>query len=101
MKQILKTIFSPWLELPYKELLNILAWSCRLYLLVLAPYLASVFSVILFSILFGGFFDVISNIPNFTVKFFYDGQFLDFVAWRVHLTWFVICFLINLNEELK
>jgi len=101
MKQIFKDIFSMWFELPYKEIFNTLFWSFKLYLLILAPYLAAVFTVVLLSILFGGFTDVISNLPGFTVKYFYDGQILDFVAWRVHLTWFVLCFFICLNEELK
>ena len=52
----------------------------------------------LFVFFFGGFTDTISNLPDFTVKYFYDGQVLDFVAWRVHLTWFVLCFFICLNE---
>lgn len=99
MKQIFKSVFSMWFELPYKETFNILSWSCKLYLLVLAPYLASVFTVVLLSLLFGKNF--ISGLGDFTRAYFYDGQVLDFVAWRVHLTWFILCFFICLNEELK
>ena len=100
MKEIFKDMFSMWFELPYKEFGNVLLWSFKLYLLVLAPYLAMVLTVLLLSILFGGTIDVISNFPDFTRAYFYDGQVLDFIAWRVHLTWFVICVLICLNEEL-
>ena len=101
MKEIFKNVFSIWFELPYKEIISIISWSCKLYLLVLAPYLAMVFTVVLLSILFGGFLNTVSNIPCLTRAYFYDGQVLDFIAWRVHLTWFVICVLICLNEELK
>ena len=97
MKQILKNMFGVWFELPYKEIFNILSWSFKMYLFVLAPYLATVCTVILASILFGNFIDVISTIPGFTIKYFYDGQFLGFLAWRIHLTWFVVCFFICLN----
>lgn len=99
MRQIFKEVFGMWFELPYKELINVLSWSFKLYLLVLAPYLASVFTAVLLSILFGENF--ISGLGDFTVKYFYDGQVFDFVAWRIHLTWFVFCFFICLNEELK
>lgn len=89
-----------WFELPYKEIGNVLLWSCKLYLLILAPFLTIVLTVALFSILFGGFMDAVLCLPDFTRAYFYDGQFLDFIAWRVHLNWFVVCVLICINEEL-
>ena len=101
MKETLKSVFSMWFEFPYKELLNIISWSFKMYIFILAPYLAAVCTVILASILFGNFINVISLIPSFTVKYFYDGQILGFLTWRIHLTWFIICFFICLNEEFK
>lgn len=92
----MKKIFSVWFELPYKKAGNTLLWSCKLYTLILVPYLAFVLTVIFVSFLFGGFFDIL----GFTRAYFYDGQVLDFISWRVHLTWFVVCVLICLNEEL-
>jgi hypothetical protein len=99
MKQIFKDMFSMWFELPYKEFFNILFWSFKLYLLVLAPYLTIITVGSLLFILFGGE-NYIEGIWSFTRAYFYDGHILNFIAWRVHLTWFVFCMLININEEL-
>lgn len=98
MKELFKNTFSMWLNFPYKKFGHVLLWSCRLYLLILAPYLAMVFTVLLLSILLGGFLNVIDNIPSFTVAYFYNGEVLNFVAWRVYLTWFIVCILISINE---
>jgi len=99
MKELFKNAFSMWFELPYKRTFSVLIESCKLYLLVLVPYLASIITVVLLSILFGENF--ISGLGSFTVKYFYDGQVLGFIIWRIHLTWFAFCFLVNLNEDLK
>jgi hypothetical protein len=99
MKEVFKNMFSMWFELPYKETLNVLLWSCNLYLLVLAPYLTLITVASLLFILCGRE-NYLEGIWSFTRAYFYDGQILDFIAWRVHLTWFVICVLININEEL-
>lgn len=99
MKEILKNTFRMWFELPYKEMFNIISWSCKLYCLVFAPYLAAVIMGLFVSILFGG--DFMYGVWDFTTAYFYDGQVLDLIAWRVHLTWFVICILLSINEELK
>ena len=87
-----------WFNLPYREFGYSLLLSCRLYLLILVPYLAMIFTAILLSILLGGFLNVIDNIPSFTIAYFYNGEVLNFVAWRVHLTWFIVCVLICINE---
>ena len=105
MKKLIENIklilFEPYKDLPWKNIGNVLRWSCKLYLLVLAPYLTAVFTGTLLSILFGGFTDFISNVPNFTIKYFYDGYLFNLIAWRAHLFWFTLCFLININEELR
>jgi hypothetical protein len=105
MKKLIENIgsilFEPYKDLLWKNINNVLLWSLKLYSLVLAPYLTAVFIGTLLSILFGGFTDFISNIPNFTVKYFYDGHLFNLIAWRVHLFWFVLCLLININEELR
>lgn len=99
MKELFKNIFSVWFELPYKEVGNILLWAFKLYLLVLSPYLTLISVSSLLFILCSGT-NYFEGIWSFTRAYFYDGYMLDFVAWRVHLTWFVICFFICLNEEL-
>lgn len=98
MKELFRNIFNLWFELPYREISNILLWSFKLYLLALAPYLTVIVLGLAFSVLCGGNF--VEGVLSFTKAYFYDGYILDFIAWRAHLTWFVICFFICLNEEL-
>jgi hypothetical protein len=98
MKQLFRNVFSMWFDFPYKEVFNFLLWAFKLYLLVLAPYLTVVVLGFIFSILCGGNF--IDGVLSFTRAYFYDGYLLDFIAWRVHLTWLIVCFFICLNEEL-
>lgn len=91
MKKLLKNTFD--------MLFSTLGWSCKLYCLTFAPYLAAVITGLFVSILFGG--DFMYGVIDFTVSYFYDGQFLGFTAWRAHLTWFVACILLSISEEIK
>jgi len=95
--RVFNLLFSHWLELPWRNILSILIWSFKLYLLVLAPYLTVIITSVLLGILIGDFPDLIS----FTQNYFYNGQFLHFIAWRVHLTYFVFCVGVNIFKELE
>lgn len=103
MKEFLKSLlpmWSVWLDLPYKRILYILSCSFKLYLLILVPYFSIISTTLILLLL--GTIQVnyyFNNLIDFTISYFYDGHLLCFIAWRVQITCFIVCVLINLNEE--
>ena len=98
IKNIVLMLFEPYITLPWKSVGNVLFWSLKLYSLALVPYISLIVTGLMFMLLTGtgnlyGFVD-------FTRAYFYDGWFL-FTAWRIHLTIFIFCVIICINEELK
>lgn len=95
--KILNLLFGHWLGMPWGRLFSIISWSLKLCLLVLVPYLTVIITSVLLGTLIGDFPDLIS----LTRSYFYDGYFLHFIAWRLHLTYFIFCIIINIFKELE
>lgn len=98
LKKILLTVLVPYITLPWKEVGNVLIWSLKLYIFILIPYFAAIVTGLLLMLLTGD--GNLYGIPHFTRAYFYDGHFI-FTAWRIHLTYFIVCVFIVINEEFK
>ena len=70
--------------------------TLKLYSLNLAIFI----SVILTFYICGGILGLVPkyDIIEFTIKYFYSGNFFGFVMWRIHLFWLFLCGLFTILE---
>jgi hypothetical protein len=88
------------LKIIYSSLPNILhrlIIAFQLWCLNLSLYFTMLVTVLFFCILTGegGF---ITGSLEFTKAYFYNGYFLGFLAWRIHLSYFLFCILTTIRE---
>jgi len=95
MLKIMKRIIEPYKNLLWIDTLAFLIKVFIYYLTIVVPYLI----VILISLVFGILFWTFPNIIDFTVDYFYSGEFLFIPAYRIHLAWLFISFLIACAVE--
>lgn len=105
MKEIiLKTLKDTYLASPLSDIIRILpdavahlVLAAKLWTINLSLYLSIIVSAIFLSILTSRV-DFLEHILDFTRAYFYDGTFLDLVAWRIHLSIYLICLLLTFND---
>lgn len=101
---ILKILKDIYLASPLVTIVRILpdvithlVLAAQLWLINLSLYLSIVASAIILSILVGRL-DFLEYVLDFTRAYFYDGTFFNLVAWRIHLTIYLICLLLTFND---
>lgn len=105
MKEIIiKTFNTIYESSPLKVIINILpeaayhlVLAAQLWFITLSLYFSVVITAVFLSILAGSE-DFINCLVDFTRAYFYDGTFLGFVAWRIHLTIYAFCVLLTFND---
>lgn len=105
MKEIIintfKTIYeSAPLKIIVDRLPNVayhLILAAQLWFVTLSLYFSVIITTILLSILAGSV-DFINYLVDFTIAYFYNGTFLGFVAWRIHLTIYAFFLLLTLDD---
>lgn len=99
MKQLFKSMLITmkqviWIPIVDLEILldlgTRLIVAAHLWCIVLVPYLTLMFVIFIFSLLFG---KLPHGLWDFTRAYFYDGTWLYFTAWRIHLVIYIFCLI--------
>ena len=79
------------------EATNHLIIAAQLWFITLSLYFSVIFTTSFLFILTGRE-DFLNSISDFTIAYFYDGMFLGFIAWRIHLAIYFFCLLLTFND---
>jgi hypothetical protein len=71
--------------------------ALQMWCIVFSVYLTAVILSIFLFILKGDL-DVFNILWDFTKCFFYNGTFLEVIAWRIHLAFYFFCLLLTFTD---